>query len=370
MRVAYIIHNLTVGGAETLVVNYLIELKKNQCDVSLIQFTSVDTFLLEKLKQNDIPVYTIHPTQRKGVLFRVLSKLDRIVREKRRINHLIRMINPDIIHCHTSIPYIEQLDLNPNQIFYTFHTAVDRAFAYAPKRFREGLKILLRNGGQVIALSKEMKQDVLRNYPMANVKVIPNGVSINAIRDETYEKKVFLRELGLPENAFVVGHVGRFHPVKNHEKLIDIFAEIKRVEKDACLLLVGSGDSSRTEKLHQLVREYGLDENVFFLGERADATRVMSVFDLFLLPSVVEGFSLVLVEAQAHGVRSIATDSVPEEVVINPNCFKMDVNKSSKEWCDLALGKQTKDTCKQLESVDIQTSIQKHIEVYRRALRQ
>ena len=74
MRVAYIVHNLTVGGAETLVVNYLIELKKNQCDVSLIQFTSVDTFLLEKLKQNDIPVYTIHPTLRKGVLFRVLSK--------------------------------------------------------------------------------------------------------------------------------------------------------------------------------------------------------------------------------------------------------------------------------------------------------
>ena len=370
MRVVYIVHNLTVGGAETLVVNYLIELKKNECDVSLIQFTSKDTFLLEKLKQNSIPVYTVHSKQRESFVFRVLSKLDRILLEKKRINRIIHIIKPDIIHCHTSIPYIEQLDFNSTQVFFTFHTAVDRALAYSPKRFRDGLKRLVSNGGRIIALSKEMEQDVLRNYPMANVEVIPNGVNINAIRTEIYEKKAFLRELGLPENAFIVGHVGRFHPVKNHEKLIDIFAEIKRVQKDAYLLLVGSGDSNRTERLRQLVRENKLDKSVLFLGERADATKVMSVFDVFLLPSIKEGFPLVLVEAQAHGIRAIATDSVPDEVVINPNCFKMDVNKSSKEWCDLALGKQTKDTDKQLESVDIQTAIQKHIEVYRRALRQ
>ena len=74
MRVVYIVHNLTVGGAETLVVNYLIELKKNECDVSLIQFTSKDTFLLEKLKQNSIPVYTVHSKQRESFVFRVLSK--------------------------------------------------------------------------------------------------------------------------------------------------------------------------------------------------------------------------------------------------------------------------------------------------------
>ncbi len=90
MRVVYIVHNLTVGGAETLVVNYLIELKKNECDVSLIQFTSKDTFLLEKLKQNSIPVYTVHSKQRESFVFRVLSKLDRILLEKKRINRIIQ----------------------------------------------------------------------------------------------------------------------------------------------------------------------------------------------------------------------------------------------------------------------------------------
>ena len=134
-------------------------------------------------------------------------------------------------------------------------------------------------------------------------------------------------------------------------------------------MLVGSFDRKRLKYLKKLGKKKSVLDKIKFLGERNDATEIMSIFDCFILPSHREGFSLVLCEAQVHNVRSIATSEVPDEVVINDNCFKLNITDTDKKWADYALGNFLESHNRTLDSVDINLVIEKHIELYEKEAR-
>jgi glycosyltransferase involved in cell wall biosynthesis len=124
-------------------------------------------------------------------------------------------------------------------------------------------------------------------------------------------------ELGIPADAFVVGHVGRFVEQKNHDFLLDIFSEVARREPRARLLLVGDGPL-RAAVDHK-ARRLGLSTKIIFAGVRRDVPRLMSgAMDVFVLPSRHEGLGLVVVEAQAAGLGCLVSDAVPKEADVVP----------------------------------------------------
>lgn len=114
-------------------------------------------------------------------------------------------------------------------------------------------------------------------------------------------------ELGIPEKAFVVGHVGRFYEQKNHAFLIDIASEVTNVATDIRFLLVGDGPlRGATEQKVQSMR---LQDKVIFAGVQADVPRLMlGAMDAFVLPSLHEGLPLTLMEAQAASLPCIYSD--------------------------------------------------------------
>jgi glycosyltransferase involved in cell wall biosynthesis len=122
-------------------------------------------------------------------------------------------------------------------------------------------------------------------------------------------------ELGIPEDAFVVGHVGRFTEEKNHAFLIDIAHEVAKVAADTRFLLVGDGPLRRT--IERKVENSGLRGKVIFTGVRPDVPRLMKgAMDAFILPSFREGLPMVLIEAQAAGLPCMFSDFVSEEADI------------------------------------------------------
>lgn len=161
----------------------------------------------------------------------------------------------------------------------------------------------------------------------------------NAIDAKLYQyhpavEEEMRKELGL-EGKFVIGHVGRFFPQKNHTFLIDIFAKVYQQNKNAVLLLVGGGELETEMKAK--VEELNLTEAVKFLGVRSDIHRLMQAFDVFILPSLFEGFPVTMVEAQAAGLPCIISDQVPPQCAITENVEIISLQQSPQQWAERLL---------------------------------
>lgn len=161
-------------------------------------------------------------------------------------------------------------------------------------------------------------------------------------------------ELGIPEDAFVIGHVGRFALQKNHQFLIEIAAEIAKREHKMYLLLIGSG--SLRPEIEERVAQLCLTDKVIFAGTRSDVPRLMlGAMDVFLFPSIHEGLGLVLIEAQAAGLPCVLSDVVPEEAdVVEPLINRLSLSRSASEWAEMVLArKKVNLPIKQTEALSI-----------------
>ena len=116
------------------------------------------------------------------------------------------------------------------------------------------------------------------------------------------------------QKLVLVGHVGRFDPVKNHRFLVETFTQVKHDVPAAHLLLVGRGPEEAA--IREQVRAAGLESSVHFLGVTDDVPAVLHGLDAFVLPSFREGLSMAAVEAQATGVPCVLSDGVPDEAIL------------------------------------------------------
>ena len=178
----------------------------------------------------------------------------------------------------------------------------------------------------------------------------------NGIEAEDYvfspEKRMHTRNvLNLLQSDFVIGHIGRFNFQKNHTFLIDIFNEIYRLEPTAKLVLVGSGELE--ESIKEKVDNLSLKNNVLFLGVREDISELLSSFDVFLFPSLFEGLSVVLIEAQASGVQCLISDTNTKDVVITKSVEMLSLKSSPKEWAEKVLSYKGKSHCPDLTQIQV-----------------
>ena len=114
----------------------------------------------------------------------------------------------------------------------------------------------------------------------------------------------------------VVGHVGRFNPQKNHPFIIDVFEAVHRQWPDSVLLLVGDDSCDGGKQIHHKVKSLGLENNVKFLGIRSDVSDLLQAMDVFLFPSLFEGFGIAALESQAAGLPTIVSERIPQECQI------------------------------------------------------
>lgn len=143
--------------------------------------------------------------------------------------------------------------------------------------------------------------------------------------------------LGIPPDALVIGHVGRFTEQKNHRFIIEIAAEVLKGEPETYLLLVGDGQLR--PKIEETVACRGLSGRVIFAGLRGDIPHLMlGAMDVFLFPSRYEGLGLVSVEAQAAGLPVVVSDVVPEEIeVVKPLLRRLSLNQPPSVWAETLL---------------------------------
>lgn len=164
------------------------------------------------------------------------------------------------------------------------------------------------------------------------VKVIKNGIiASDFIFDEDTRNEV-RKELAV-EQKFVVGHVGRFMEQKNHKFLLEIFYEICKRKKNAHLLLIGEGRLENEIRVR--AEQLGIHDKISFLGTRSDVNRLVQAMDVFLLPSLWEGFPNVAIESQAAALPIFMSDNITEEAAFTVYAKRLSLKCGAKEWAKI-----------------------------------
>jgi glycosyltransferase involved in cell wall biosynthesis len=163
-------------------------------------------------------------------------------------------------------------------------------------------------------------------------EVMNNGINIdkfkydNSIRDE-YRDKYNLTE------KKVIGHIGHFSYQKNHNFLVDIFAELYQLDNSYRLVLIGDG-KLRTD-IEMKVNELGLSNSVIFTGKTLETPQLLQAMDMIVMPSRYEGLPLTLVEAQAASLPCFVSDAVSKETEITGLLDFVSLDKHPSHWANL-----------------------------------
>lgn len=145
---------------------------------------------------------------------------------------------------------------------------------------------------------------------------ITNGIEVEKFIFNEQQRNIFRKRI-FADNKFVVGSVGNFNKQKNHSFLIDAFAEFEKKHNESILLLIGDG--YLMDSVKDKVNKLGLASKVHFVGKTTEVNNYMQAMDVFVMPSLHEGFPVALVEAQASGLPCLVSNTVDRKVKITPD---------------------------------------------------
>ena len=185
-------------------------------------------------------------------------------------------------------------------------------------------------------MQDELAAEVNNYYGVTNTKVIKNGIPLQEYNKKNNE---LYKELNIKRDTFIIGHIGRFSWQKNHDFIINIFEQIQKVNKNTCLLLIGSGGEEK--RIRSLVEEKGIGERVRFLGNRSDIAELLNIMNVFFFPSRYEGLGIVLIEAQAANIPCVVSTAIPEEVLLTSKIKRLDLKDSPQKWEETLLHPET-----------------------------
>src|SRR4030042_3795671 len=176
-------------------------------------------------------------------------------------------------------------------------------------------RILSKITDKIVAVSEDVKEDIIRYDRIApsKIEVIPNGIDVERFNPEKNTTDI-RKEFSLGENDIVIGFIGRIVPAKGLEYLLNALPYLNEKFKSIKLLIVGEG--SLVEELKERAKKNNIFNNILFTGRRRDIPEILASINIFVMPSIAEGFPNALLEAMAMGKPIVATEvgGIPEIV--------------------------------------------------------
>lgn len=235
------------------------------------------------------------------------------------VRKFIKKYKPDIVYCHSSkagaIGRIADIGLH-NRVFYNPHGwSFNMECSRKKKAFYQWVEHwLARLTYSIIAISDYERESALENHicKPEKIKVIYNGIDLDDYDQKFSNYHLTRKDLNIPEEAYVIGYVGRLSKQKAPDIFIRAAAKIKEKISDAYFLMVGAGEEQL--RIEQLIAEFKLQDCVHITGWVDNPIEYVMLFDQAMLLSRWEGFGLVLAEYMWAKKPIVATkvDAIPE----------------------------------------------------------
>ena len=288
--VIHIVQRLAPGGLEVLAIELARGIGTASRIISLEGDSAALTDGWHRLKDPSIDVVGLDKTAgfRPGMVRKVFSAIAAAKPHAVITHHIGPLIYGGIAARLAGVPLLVHVEHDAWHLRAGRHRLIMRALVGVLKP-------------RLVAVSDLGAAEFCRHLPDTRIRAIPNGIDLSRFTPQQRDAR--RRELGLPAGAPIVGTVGRLEHVKGHDVLIDA---LPHLGQDCRIVIVGDG--SLRQSLEARAAALGVADRVLFLGHRDDVARLYPCFDLFVLPSRNEGLSISLLEAQACGVRIVASD--------------------------------------------------------------
>lgn len=303
MRIMHVMKVKGIGGAENHLLTLLPELQRGArvCLIVLVEPDKPMNEFVSNLRAAGVEVIRIA----------INSHLDFSMVWK--IYHLVRRVRPHVFHTHllhADIYGIPAAVLGGTEIVISTKHGYDE-YDNTSLFYRLNATTS-RWVNKVITISHALQAKVASAEGISRSKMVTIYYGLDTERYSSQGDASLVKTmLGVGDGVCVLGTVGRLIPVKGYESLLEALASVRL---DFRLLIVGDGPLMG--RLTELSRELGLEEKVKMVGFRTDVSRILSGIDVFVLPTLGEGFGLVLLEAMAHKIPIVSTNAmaVPEVV--------------------------------------------------------
>lgn len=329
VKVLHVIGSLQVGGAGTVVMNYFryINREKFTCDYLVFG--------------NEIGEYEEEVYNLGGKVIRIPMPSDNYRQFRKNCIEIFKDGNYEIVHSHTL--------LNSGLVMQAARKAGIKVrvchshnIRNRPKEnfvtllYAQYMKLLIKkNSTHFLACARDAGRYLFGELPFdKDGIVINNGIeTLNFIFNLELRNEV-RNNLQL-NGKFVVGNIGRLVEQKNQGQLLEIFKCILDKEPNAILLI--AGDGLLKKRLTEKSKMLHIDHAVRFLGTRNDINHLLQAMDVFVFPSLFEGLGIVLIEAQAAGLRCYASDIIPKEAKVSDLVDFISLNEPAENWAKLIL---------------------------------
>lgn len=328
IRVLHIVGKMDRAGAETMLMNLYRNIDRTQVQFDFITFTTqkgdYDEEILA-LGGKIIPIIANNYIGRMLELTKFLTQ-----HSEYRIVHAHMLLN-NAFHLLAA----KKAGV-PHRISHSHNTSNGKSGAIANLYEKFAIYLNKRLSTKKIACGKEAAQYLFNTSE--NVWLLNNAIDLKLYNEISLSNKNYWKTIISDIQNLKIIQVGRLNEVKNHTFSLEIAKRLKEQHIDFTFFIVGQGPLE--DLIQKKIKEYKLGKNVFMLGIRSDVPKLMAGADLMLMPSLHEGFPVVLVESQAIGLSSILSENITREVDLNLGLVEFLSLESVDTWVEALINEK------------------------------
>lgn len=303
LKVLQVFGSLNMGGAESRMMDIYRNIDRDVCEFDFLTMQTDHQYYEDEIISIGGKIIKIDSPRKTGIL-KHISSLYKIMKSGKY----------DAVHAHTSyhcgiVAMVAFFAKVPVRISHSRTTGTKQKSKLKSVFLSLGRCLVNMFSTHKFAISSDAGKFL---FGKSKFEVVPNAIDTNKYLDILPDGiSQFKSELSIAEDKTVIGQIGRFDSMKNHEFTLKWFLQFLKIKTDAVLVFVGDGPLRKD--IEKQASELDIKDKVIFTGVRGDVPKFIHIFDVMIFPSVFEGLGGVVLEAQAAGVPSVVSDGVPHE---------------------------------------------------------